>query len=171
MSLLQGSASGEVAAGLERCWEVVQDLSRTPEWQQGISEVTVVQLDDEGRPLVCDTVIDAKFREVRCRVRCSFDPPRRMTFERISGEVPALRGSWELESLGPERTRAVYALAVDPGKVGLLARPLEKALRPIVVGARPAELAREVARRGCATLTRGDRRPPRARGSSTARAD
>jgi hypothetical protein len=71
-----------------------------------------------------------------------------MTFERISGDVPELRGSWELESLGPERTRAVYALAVDPGKVGLLARPLEKALRPVVVGARPSELAREVARRG-----------------------
>jgi hypothetical protein len=108
----------------------------------------VLERDGEGRPLVCETVIDARFREVRCRVRCSFDPPRRMSFERISGEIPDLRGSWVLEPLGPERTHAVYALAVDPGKVGLLARPLEKALRPIVVGARPAELAREVARRG-----------------------
>ena len=147
MSLIQGESTGEVAASIETCWSVVEDLSRAPEWQQGLQSVTVVERDPEGRPLVCDTVIDAKFREVRCRVRCSFEPPRRMTFERISGDVPDLRGSWELESLGPERTRAVYALAVDPGKVGLLARPLEKALRPIVVGARPAELAREVARR------------------------
>jgi ribosome-associated toxin RatA of RatAB toxin-antitoxin module len=148
MSLISGESAGEVPASIERCWAVVEDLSRAPEWQQGLSSVTVVERDSEGRPLVCDTVIDAKFREVRCRVRCSFEPPRRMTFERISGEVPDLRGSWELESLDPERTRAVYSLAVDPGKVGLLARPLEKALRPIVVGARPAELAREVARRG-----------------------
>jgi ribosome-associated toxin RatA of RatAB toxin-antitoxin module len=148
MSLISGESAGEVPASIERCWAVVEDLSRAPEWQQGLSSVTVVERDSEGRPLVCDTVIDAKFREVRCRVRCSFEPPRRMTFERISGEVPELRGSWELESLDPERTRAVYSLAVDPGKVGLLARPLEKALRPIVVGARPAELAREVARRG-----------------------
>ena len=148
MSLISGESSGEVPASIERCWSVVEDLSRAPEWQQGLSSVTVVERDPEGRPLVCDVVIDAKFREVRCRVRCSFEPPRRMSFERISGDMPALRGSWELESLGPERTRAVYALAVDPGKVGLLARPLEKALRPIVVGARPAELAREVGRRG-----------------------
>jgi ribosome-associated toxin RatA of RatAB toxin-antitoxin module len=148
MSLISGESSGEVPASIERCWSVVEDLSRAPEWQQGLSSVTVVERDPEGRPLVCDTVIDAKFREVRCRVRCSFEPPRRMSFERISGDVHELRGSWELESLGPERTRAVYALAVDPGKVGLLARPLEKALRPIVVGARPAELAREVGRRG-----------------------
>jgi ribosome-associated toxin RatA of RatAB toxin-antitoxin module len=148
VSLISGESTAEVPASIERCWSIVEDLSRAPEWQQGLRSVTVVERDSEGRPLVCDTVIDAKFREVRCRVRCSFDPPRRMTFERISGEVPELRGSWELESLGAERTRAVYALSVDPGRVGLLARPLEKALRPIVVGARPAELAREVARRG-----------------------
>lgn len=148
MSLISGESSGEVQASIESCWSVVEDLSRAPEWQQGLRSVTVVERDADGRPLVCDTVIDAKFRDVSCRVRCSFEPPRRMTFERISGEIPALRGTWELESLGPERTRAVYALAVDPGRVGLLARPLEKALRPIVVGSRPAELAREVARRG-----------------------
>jgi ribosome-associated toxin RatA of RatAB toxin-antitoxin module len=148
VSLIRGESTAEVPASIERCWSVVEDLSRAPEWQQGLRSVTVVERDPEGRPLVCDTVIDAKFREVRCRVRCSFEPPRRMAFERISGEVHELRGSWELEPLGHERTRAVYALAVDPGKVGLLARPLEKALRPIVVGARPAELAREVARRG-----------------------
>jgi ribosome-associated toxin RatA of RatAB toxin-antitoxin module len=148
MSLLRGSATGEVAAGIERCWEVVQDLSRTPEWQQGISAVTVIERDDVGRPLVCETVIDAKFRVVRCRVRCSYDAPRRMAFARISGEIPTMEGSWELESLDPERTRATYTLAVDPGRVGLLARPLEKALRPVVVGGRPDELADEVARRG-----------------------
>jgi ribosome-associated toxin RatA of RatAB toxin-antitoxin module len=148
VSLISGESTGEVPASIERCWSVVEDLSRAPEWQQGLSSVTVLERDPEGRPLICDTVIDAKFRQVRCQVRCSFEPPRRMTFERISGDVPELRGSWELESLGPERTRAVYALAVDPGKVGLLARPLEKALRPVVVGARPSELAREVARRG-----------------------
>jgi ribosome-associated toxin RatA of RatAB toxin-antitoxin module len=148
VSLVSGESSGEVEASIESCWSVVEDLSRAPEWQQGLRSVTVVERDADGRPLVCDTVIDAKFRDVSCRVRCSFEPPRRMTFERISGEIPALRGSWELEPLGPERTRAVYALAVDPGRVGLLARPLEKALRPIVVGSRPAELAREVARRG-----------------------
>jgi hypothetical protein len=148
MSLISGTASGELNASLERCWEVVADLSRAPEWQQGLVEVTVVERDGEGRPLVCDTVTDAKFRQVRCRVRLSYEPPTRMAFTRISGDAQAMEGSWELEALAPERTRATYSLAVDPGKVGLLARPLEKALRPLVVGGRPAELARELARRG-----------------------
>jgi ribosome-associated toxin RatA of RatAB toxin-antitoxin module len=148
MTLIEGSASGDVDGGLERCWAVVEDLSRAPEWQQGVQEVTVLQRDDQGRPLICDVVIDAKFRQVRCRVRCEYAAPRRMSFTRISGEIATLQGSWDLQPAGPDRTRATYTLAVDPGKVGLLARPIEKALRPIVVGGRPAALARAVARRG-----------------------
>jgi ribosome-associated toxin RatA of RatAB toxin-antitoxin module len=148
MTLIEGSASGDVDVALARCWAVVEDLSRAPEWQQGVQEVTVVQRDDQGRPLICDVVIDAKFRQVRCRVRCEYAAPRWMSFTRISGEIATLQGSWDLQPAGPDRTRATYTLAVDPGKVGLLARPIEKALRPIVVGGRPAELAREVARRG-----------------------
>ena len=148
MTLLEGSASGDIEASAARCWAVVEDLSRAPEWQQGIQAVTIAERDDAGRPLICDVVIDAKFRQVSCRVRCEYAAPRRMAFTRISGEIRTLQGAWELAEAGPDRTRVTYTLAVDPGKVGLLARPLEKALRPIVVGGRPAELAREVARRG-----------------------
>ena len=149
MTLISGSASGEIDAPLELCWEIVSDLTRAPEWQQGLVEVTVVERDDEGRALLCDTVTDAKFRQVRCRVRLSYAPPTRMAFTRVSGDAEAMEGSWELEPLGPARTRATYSLAVDPGHVrGLLAKGLEKALRPVIVGGRPGELAREVARRG-----------------------
>src|SRR6202012_1933252 len=58
--------------------------------------------------------------------------------KRGSGTGERLEGSWELSEAGPGRTHPRYTLAVDPGKVGLMARPLERALRPIVVGQRPA---------------------------------
>ena len=149
MTLLSGSSSAEIEAGIDRCWAVVEDLSQAPGWQQGLEQVRVVERDQQGRPLICDTVTDASFTTVRCRVRLSYDPPRRLVFERVqSDDVDEMRGSWELEALGPERTRATYRLAVDPGPVGLLARPLERALRPVVVGRRARELAREVATRG-----------------------
>ncbi len=63
-------------------------------------------------------------------------------------DVDEMRGSWELRARDAERTHAVFTLAVDPGPVGLMARPLEKALRPIVVGRRADELAAELAARG-----------------------
>ena len=149
MTLLSGSSSAEIEAPIDRCWAVVEDVADAPRWQSGLDSVDVVERDDAGRPLVCDIVHDAKFTKVRARIRVSYEPPRRLGFTRMeSDDVDALDASWELEEAGPGRTRATYALSVDPGPVGMLARPLERALRPIVVGRRAQELARAVAERG-----------------------
>ena len=149
MTLLSGSSSTEIDAPIDQCWAVLEDVARSPEWQNGLESVTVVERDEAGRALICDTVNDAKFTKVRARVRVSYDPHRRLTFTRVeSDDVDELEASWELEELGPGRTRATYSLAVDPGPVGLMARPLERALRPLVVGRRAHELARAVAQRG-----------------------
>ncbi|HEY6524992.1 MAG TPA: SRPBCC family protein [Solirubrobacteraceae bacterium] len=149
MTLLSGSSSAEIEAPIDRCWAVVEDVTDAPRWQTGLDSVDVVERDDAGRPLVCDIVHDAKFTKVRARIRVSYEPPRRLGFTRVeSDDVDAFDASWELEEAGPARTRATYALSVDPGPVGMLARPLERALRPIVVGRRAQELARAVAERG-----------------------
>lgn len=149
MTLLSGSSTADVDAAVERCWAVVEDLARWPQWQQGLERVDVVERDEHGRPVVCDIVADARITKVRCRVHVSYDPPDRLSFSRVeSDDVDEMQGSWELQAAGEGRTHAVYKLAVDPGHVGFMARALEKALRPIVVGRRAEELAREVAARG-----------------------
>jgi uncharacterized protein YndB with AHSA1/START domain len=148
MTLIEGTAEGDVDAPIERCWEIVAEIDRAPEWQQGMESVDVLERDAEGRPSLCEIVVDAKFTKVRFRATVSYEPPHGLTFAKAgSGSVERLDGAWELTDLGGGRTHARYTLAVDPGKVGLMARPLEKALRPIVVGRRPEELAAEVARR------------------------
>lgn len=149
MTLLSGSSTADIAAPIERCWAVVAALEDAPRWQGGLDRVDVVERDGEGRPLVCDTVNDAKFTKVRCRVRVTYEPPRRLTFTRVqSDDVDALEGAWELEDLGGGRTRATYRLTVDPGPVPLLARPLVNALRPLVLDRRAQELAQTVTARG-----------------------
>jgi hypothetical protein len=148
VTLLTGSSSTVVEAGIEACWAVVADVTRVPEWQQGFERLEVVARDEQGRPLICDTVNDAKITKVHCRVRMSYDPPHRLSWTRVeSDDVDAMDGCWELEQLDERRTRATYRLSVDPGRVGFLARPLERALRPLIVGRRAEELARAVAQR------------------------
>ncbi len=148
MTLLEGTSEGDVDAPIERCWEVVEQIDRSPEWQQGMESVSVLERDAQNRPSICEIVVDAKFTKLTLQVTVAYDPPHRLTFaKRGSGSVSQLQGSWELSEAGPGRTHARYALALDPGKVGLMARPLEKALRPVVVGRRPSELAAEVSRR------------------------
>lgn len=149
MTLLSGSSAGDVSAPIGRCWAVVEDVSRWPQWQQGLERVDVAEHDAQGRPVLCDIVADAKITKVRCRVRVSYEPPHRLAFTRVSSDdVDEMEGSWELQATDDGAAHATYRLAVDPGKVGFMARPLEKALRPIVVGRRAEELAREVAARG-----------------------
>jgi uncharacterized protein YndB with AHSA1/START domain len=148
MTLLTGTSSADIDAPINECWAVVQDVAGAPRWQNALESVDVVERDDAGRAVVCDIVNDAKFTKVRARVRVSYDPPHRLQFTRLQSEdVDELEATWELQELGPGRTRATYSLSVDPGHVGMLARPLERALRPIVVGRRAEELARAVAER------------------------
>lgn len=148
MTLISGSSTAEIDAPIARCWEVIQALGEAPEWQNGLERVEVLERDGDGHPLVCDTVTDAKFTKVRCRVRVEYDPPHRLALTRVeSDDVDLMEASWELEELPNHRTRATYRLAVDPGPVPFVARPLIKTLRPLVVGARADELARAVAAR------------------------
>jgi hypothetical protein len=147
MSELSGSCSAEIAAGVERCWEVVQDVERWPQWQRTLQRLDVVERDADGRPVICDTVTDARLTTVSVRVGIGYEPPRRIAWSQIeSDDLDSMRGSWELEDLGAGRSRATYRLSVDPGRIGLLARPMERIVRPLVMGHQADELAAEIAR-------------------------
>jgi hypothetical protein len=47
-------------------------------------------------------------------VRASYDPPSRVSIERLSGDLTVLRGSWILQSDG-DYTVAHYTVAMEPG--------------------------------------------------------
>jgi hypothetical protein len=144
--LLEGASSAEVPFAIERCWRLIADVERAPDWQRTLESLEVVQRDERGRPLICDTVSDAKLTKVRCRVRLAYEDLRALRWTRVESEdLDALEGAWEIEALGPALTRATYRLAVDPGPIGLLARPLERVIRPLVIGHQPAELASALA--------------------------
>jgi ribosome-associated toxin RatA of RatAB toxin-antitoxin module len=141
MSVLTGSCTAVVVEPIERCWALVEDVARAPEWQRTLAALTVLERDDRGRPLICDTVSDAHLAQVHCRVRMSYEPPHRLTWTRVeSDDLDALDGSWELEDLGEKGTRVTYALAVDPGRIGIFARPIERLIRPLVIGHQAEEL-------------------------------
>jgi hypothetical protein len=142
MALLSGSCSAELEFAVERCWALVADIERAPRWQRTLELVEVVQRDAQGRALICDTVSNAKLFTVRCRVQASYEPPLRLAWWQVQSEdLDAMEGSWELEPLGATRTLASYSLAVDPGPIGFVARPLERLIRPFVMGHQARELA------------------------------
>jgi len=146
VALKGGSASAEIDASVEEVWAVVEDVLTAPDWQGGLMAMSVLEEDDAGRPVLVESQTDIKVRQVKTRVRFSYEPPGRLSWAQEKGDLGSLEGSWTLEDLGEGRTRATYSLYSDLGRVlGMLVRgPLEAAVKAMLVNARPGELKARV---------------------------
>jgi carbon monoxide dehydrogenase subunit G len=142
MGNLTGSSTAEIDAPLAQVWAVVEDVESAPDWQGGLKSMRAVEKDAEGRATLCESESDAKVRTVKSTVRFHYDGPTRLSWTQEKGEMKSVEGSWELEDLGGDRTRATYAIDVDLGRMlGMLIRgPLVDLVRQMLAGARAGEL-------------------------------
>jgi len=143
---LGGSSTAEIHAPLDQVWALVEDVERAPEWQGGLNALRALDRDEQGRPVRCETETDAKIRSVKSIVRFSYDGPQRLTWTQEKGDLKSVTGSWDLEDLGGERTRATYSIDVDLGRtLGMLVRgPVVDVLRQMLAGARAGELKQRI---------------------------
>ena len=145
MANMGGSATAEIDAPLEEVWEVVEDVLSAPDWQGGLVAMRALETDDEGRPTLVETENDIKVRHVKTQVRFAYDPPTRLSWEQVKGDMKSVEGSWTLEDLGDGRTRATYTLDSDPGRMlGMVLKPVEGVVRGMLVNSRPGELKAHV---------------------------
>jgi ribosome-associated toxin RatA of RatAB toxin-antitoxin module len=142
MGTLKASANTEIAAPIERVWEIVADVEGWPEWQATITEIDVEERDAVNRPALGEVVFDAKVQTIRTVQRLHYESPHLLSFAQERGSLKSLRGSWRLEDLGDGRTRATYALDVEiTGMLGMLVTgPVEDKLRERLVTLLPGEL-------------------------------
>jgi uncharacterized membrane protein len=145
MGMIRGERTVEIDAPVDRVFAIAADIEHAPEWQQSLKDVEVHERDGERRPTSVETESDAKVRTIRTRLRYSYDPPTRITWEQERGDVKALHGWWRLEDLGGGRTRATYGLEVDPGRMlGMLLRgPAESMVRDFLLGGAAEGLKRQ----------------------------
>lgn len=146
MGTITGSSAAEIEAPIERVWEVVEDVVTAPEWQGGLKDMQEIERDADGHVTLAESASDAKVRTIRSTVRFAYDGPTRLAWRQEKGELKSVDGSWELEDLGDGRTRAVYQLEVELGRMlGMVIRgPLVDVLRGQLVGARARELKARV---------------------------
>ncbi|HEY1509565.1 MAG TPA: SRPBCC family protein [Solirubrobacteraceae bacterium] len=142
MGNLSGSSTAEIDAPIDRVWTLVEDVATAPEWQGGLKSVRVIERDGDGRAVLCESESDAKVRTVKSIVRFSYGGPTELRWTQEKGDMKSVDGSWELEDLGGDRTRATYAIEVDLGRMlGMVIRgPLVDLLRSMLAGARAGEL-------------------------------
>jgi ribosome-associated toxin RatA of RatAB toxin-antitoxin module len=143
---LSGSSTAEIHASLDTVWALVQDVEKAPDWQGGLNALHAIERDDEGRPTRAETETDAKIRAVKSIVHFTYGGPTSLTWTQEKGDLKSVNGSWELEDLGGDRTRATYSIEVDLGrKLGMLVRgPIVDVLRHMLAGARAGELKKAI---------------------------
>ncbi len=127
MATLSASWTVEIEAPLERVWAVAADVPASPVWQPALQTVEAVEIDSEGRATLVDTTSDAVVKTTNQQLRFDFDEPTGMNWVQVKGDVKSLVGSWEFVELAADRTKATFALAIDPGRMlGMLLRgPVE----------------------------------------------
>jgi carbon monoxide dehydrogenase subunit G len=146
MGNIKGSSTAEIEAPLAEVWALVEDVEKAPQWQGGLKSLRGVERDAEGRATLCESENDAKVRTIKSTVRFAYDGPTRLSWSQEKGELKSVDGSWVLEDLGGDRTRATYNLDVDLGRMlGMVIRgPLVGVLQGQLAGARAGELKKAI---------------------------
>ena len=146
MANLTGSSTAEIDAPRDRVWTLVQDVESAPAWQGGLRSIHALERDSEGRATRCQAETDARVRTVKSIIRFTYEGPDTLRWTQEKGDLKSVDGSWTLEDLGGERTRATYSLEVDLGRtLGMLVRgPVVDVIRQMLVGARAGELKKQI---------------------------
>ena len=115
VSLHQAERQITIAASPEICFATASDYAAFPDWQDAVIAVDVLERDGDGRGELVEFVTDAKFREVRYRLRYHHEPPLRIWWEFVEGDgVANIEGEY-LFAAKANGTLVTYRLGIDPG--------------------------------------------------------
>ncbi len=119
-------------------YDVITDYENYPSWASSLDRVVV----GDGRSVQGDYPEEVEFFggalgfRVRYRLRYEYDPPYRLSWKLVDGDVKglllkfsisSLDGSYEFESVDGGKTRATYSLRISlPVPVGPLRRKAEE---------------------------------------------
>lgn len=136
-----------VAAAPERCFAVVSDIERYPEWAADIKEVSVQERDQAGRPLVVAFRTAAFGRSTNYTLAYDYsEAPRILAWRLVEGDITTkLDGHYVFDPAEGGGTEVTYRLEVQlrvpiPGFVKMRAagRIMSTALRELRLRAESA---------------------------------
>ena len=123
MGKIEASRTVEIAAPLERVYEIAADVPGAERWRNQVVAIEVLETDEEGRATLVEETTDAKVKKVTNRFRFSYQPPGGLSWVQEKGDLKSLTGNWRFEAVDADTTRATFSLEGDPGRVlGLLLR-------------------------------------------------
>jgi coenzyme Q-binding protein COQ10 len=106
----EAKKSIDVNVPIEVMWKVVIDMAAYPEFLKQMKKVKV--LSDDAKSARIDAEIEM-IKSVTYTMDFKKEPPTRLSWTLVkSNLMKENTGSWVLEKLGPERTRATYSVSL-----------------------------------------------------------
>jgi ribosome-associated toxin RatA of RatAB toxin-antitoxin module len=104
-----------VSASPERCFAVVADIERYPQWAADIKEIVVDERDDEGRPVVVTFRAAAFGRSTSYTLRYDFaEAPHILSWRLTTGDITSkLDGSYVFDAAEDGGTQVTYHLEAE----------------------------------------------------------
>ena len=127
----QTESSIDIDAPAATIMDVIADLPAYPEWSDGFSEVTVLEMH-EGRPLRARFHLESGPIRETYELLFDWDGVQRVSWQLTSGDMlKAMDGTYLLESHG-DTTTVHYRLAVDVKipMIGMMKRKVRTAASP-----------------------------------------
>ena len=142
MGAISGSAATEIEAPIEAVYAVAADGEGATRWQSEIEVAECIERAPDGAQLRVRMETETPIKRLVSTLRYSYQAPNRISWVQEDGDLKSVEGSWELEDLGGDRTRATYRLEVDPGRIlGIAIRgPVVDVLRGKMVESMPGKL-------------------------------
>jgi len=104
-----------VGASPRLCFDALLEYETFPDWQSAVKWVEVVTRDQHGRGREVHFEVDAKLKTVRYELEYSYEPPHRIAWCYLGGDIRDVDGEFIFEDQGDGTTLATYSLALDPG--------------------------------------------------------
>jgi len=131
MGVIKGSHTVEIEAPLARVYEVAANVAGAAEWQPSVLAVEILDTHPDGSAHRVELEVDAVVKKSKAILAYEYEQPNRVSWVQEKGDPKSLHGSWDLEQISAEQTRATYNLESDPGRMlGMLLRgPVEGKVR------------------------------------------
>ncbi len=110
------SATVKIHAHREMVWSLITSCAEARHLVPGLVGCEVLETAPDRSWQRIRHVLDYSWYvpKLTYEFRASYDPPSRVSIERVSGDFRVLRGSWVLQSDGDD-TVAHYTVALEPG--------------------------------------------------------
>lgn len=105
--------STSIDASPDVVWNVITDLSRYPEWADGVRSTEVMEANEDGSPHRARFVIDAKVSEITYVIEYTYENYD-ITWNLVEGDlISQLDGIYQLYETDEGGTDVEYGLEVD----------------------------------------------------------